>query len=578
MVVIGQDVVTYIVKLLETNVIEENDIDMNVMQDVIEENEIDMNVMQDDLNETTIAVVVDVYDIDPEFVPKPNGHKYWVPNVHVDEKPKIDTVFNTFDDAYGMYKEYAVKARFSIRIVGTNAFKVFDFVKNHNHPLIDASNMDLSRARRQLEFGEYMFIHRASLSNIGPQKAHRLRVALLGGFDKVRGMPIDWNNFKRCMNKFISERDAQMLVDKMVKRQQHVPEFSFYHYTVQNKLVRMFWADETMKFNCDTFGDIVSFDATYDTNKNVILQVFTQSHHRLCMWHITQKLSAKVLCDVDVDSDFRKDFHKLVWNVYITPNMYEIRDRWVPGYFSEVSLCGLMKTTSRLESSNVFFQVYSHHGNSLVHFMHCFESAMKKQRYTQRVLDNENAENTLVILTKLPIEHHACAVHILCSGMFNQKYARVYMHVRRLVLVLLEALKSALYTKGTREGIMNDLNKLKVFLAKVTNMKKELENDMPSHNEPQNIDGLKAIKKERMNRKVPFKHRECSKCGQLFHNKRTCDEKRFPDEEYQALLKNKKDAGDVDVNESDKDEEDVKVDDVDEDDGRDEHDEDEDED
>nr|GFB43770.1 protein FAR1-related sequence 5-like [Tanacetum cinerariifolium] len=153
-----------------------------------------------------------------------------------------------FDDTYDMYMEYAAKARFSVRklgikhkkgeithrlsstltdckariglkrIVGTNAYKVFDFLENHNHPLIDAFNMDLSRARRQLKFGEYMFIHRVSLSNIGPQKAHRLRVALPGGFDKVRGMPIDWNNFKSGMSMFIGERDAQMLVDKMVKR------------------------------------------------------------------------------------------------------------------------------------------------------------------------------------------------------------------------------------------------------------------------------------------------------------------------------------------------------------------------
>ncbi|GKE93328.1 hypothetical protein Tco_1574423 [Tanacetum coccineum] len=81
-----------------------------------------------------------------------------------------------------------------------------------------------------------------------------------------------------------------------------------------------------------------------------------------------------------------------------------------------------------------------------------------------------------------------------------------------------------------------------------------------------------------MNRKVPFKHRECSKGGQMFHNKRTCDEKILPDEEYQALLKKKKDVGEVDINESEDDEEDVEVDDVDEDDGTDEHDEDEDED
>ncbi|GJX18522.1 FAR1-related sequence 5-like protein [Tanacetum coccineum] len=506
---------------------------------------------------------------------------------------------------------------------------------------------------------------------------------------KRNGMPIDWNNFKRGMNKFIGERDAQMLVDKMVKRQLHVPEFSFYHHTIKNKLVRMFWADETMKCNYAAFGDIVSFDATYDTNKydmvfvpftgidhhqkcvsfgaallsdettesyawmlNLFLKVFTQSHHRLCMWHITQKLPAKVLGDVDVDSDFRKDFHKLVWNVYITPSvfqerwhaliqkynlsenkwlsdMYEIRDRWVPGYFSEVPLCGLMKTTSRSESSNAFFQVYSHHGNSLVHFMLCFESAMEKQRYTQRVLDNENAKKTPVMLTKLPIERHACAVYThsifrdvqseICKGLYacSQIGYRSVGDVEECIIrqrdkrrtTVVEAKVSHNQEDGSfecscghynRHGFLcrhvfcvfgtlgmdtipenyisrrwrknplpdhlrdkrhrNNPKKLKVLLAKVTDMKKELQNDMSSQNEPQNKDGLyeellgvkapetvvimnpnkcgnkghrrfksaaekgKAIKKARMNRKVPFKHRECSKGGQMFHNKRTCDE------------------------------------------------------
>lgn len=142
----------------------------------------------------------------------------------------------------------------------------------------------------------------------------------------------------------------------------------------------------------------------------------------------------QVLGDLDDDSDFRKEFHKLVWNVYIGPeifeqrwhdliskynlsenkwltDMYAIRERWVPGYFSHLPMCGLMKTTSRSESSNAFFQVYSSPGNSLVHFMMCFESAMEKQRYTQRVLDNTTAEKTPVMFTHLAIERHASEVY-----------------------------------------------------------------------------------------------------------------------------------------------------------------------
>ncbi|GJV72657.1 FAR1-related sequence 5-like protein [Tanacetum coccineum] len=356
--------------------------------------------------------------------PKPNGRKYWFPDIPVEEKPTEGDVFDNFDEAYNMYLEYSQKARFSIRksttkrkngnithkyilcskagkprktivkdtlvqdnqkevdqnegaktnrknryssftvtdckaavrfkaIHGTKCYKLYDFVENHNHPLVDENNLDNLKARRKLDFSDKVFIHRASLSNIGPTKAHRLRVAFMGGYHKVRGKAIDWKNFRRSLNKYIGPRDAQMLVDKMNDRKKHVPNFSFEYKTVNDELSRMFWADETMKCNYIAFGDVVSFDATYRTNRyqmifvpftsinhhqkcvtfgagllsdetfesytwiltafkrahgkepllavtdqdaalrKAIEYVFPQSHHRLCMWHITQKLPGK---------------------------------------------------------------------------------------------------------------------------------------------------------------------------------------------------------------------------------------------------------------------------------------------
>nr|GEW37500.1 hypothetical protein [Tanacetum cinerariifolium] len=168
-------------------------------------------------------------------------------------------------------------------------------------------------------------------------------------------------------------------------------------------------ADETMKCNYVAFGDVVSFDATFHTNKhkkqppfavidqdgalrNAVVKMFPDSHHRSC--------------DLAADNNFRKDFHKLVWNLYIGPDR-----KMGPWFFKEVPMCGLMKTTSRSESSNAFFQIYSHEGNTLVQFMLCFESAMEKQRYTQRVLDNASNGSTLTVLTELPFEKHACDVY-----------------------------------------------------------------------------------------------------------------------------------------------------------------------
>ncbi|GJY38580.1 hypothetical protein Tco_0424944 [Tanacetum coccineum] len=60
--------------------------------------------------------------------------------------------------------------------------------------------------------------------------------------------------------------------------------------------------------------------------------------------------------------------------------------------------------------------------------MLCFESAMEKQRYTQRVLDNTTVEKTPVMLTQLPIEHHACEVytHSIFRDVQHEIYKGLY--------------------------------------------------------------------------------------------------------------------------------------------------------
>nr|GFA88881.1 protein FAR1-related sequence 5-like [Tanacetum cinerariifolium] len=57
-----------------------------------------------------------------------------------------------------------------------------------------------------------------------------------------------------------------------------------------------------------------------------VVKMFLDSHHRLCMWHITEKQPGKVLGYLAAYTNFRKDFHKLVWNVYIGPDVFE--QRW----------------------------------------------------------------------------------------------------------------------------------------------------------------------------------------------------------------------------------------------------------
>nr|GEY89611.1 hypothetical protein [Tanacetum cinerariifolium] len=135
--------------------------------------------------------------------------------------------------------------------------------------------------------------------------------------------------------------------------------------------------------------------------KNAIASVFNESTHRLCMWHITNKLPLKICSKVLDNGTFRRRLHNLVWSLYIDPDefenkwhvlieeldlkenkwlsdMYNIRNRWIPTYFKDVELCGLMRTTSRSESENSFFLNFTYEGSTLINFMMCFEATMER--------------------------------------------------------------------------------------------------------------------------------------------------------------------------------------------------------
>ncbi|XP_076930588.1 protein FAR1-RELATED SEQUENCE 1-like [Bidens hawaiensis] len=138
---------------------------------------------------------------------------------------------------------------------------------------------------------------------------------------------------------------------------------------------------------------------------------------------------------------------KLVWNVFIKPetfedrwnemitefdlsgnkwlnDMYVIRHQWVPAYFREIPMCCLMKTTSRCESQNSQFKVYSSEGNTLVEFMLCFEQALNAQRFTQRQLQYDTITTLPPMSTHLPFELHAS--HVYTKAIFKDIQEEIY--------------------------------------------------------------------------------------------------------------------------------------------------------
>nr|GEY42038.1 protein FAR1-related sequence 5-like [Tanacetum cinerariifolium] len=141
-----------------------------------------------------------------------DGYK---PIVDESKNPKIGSEYSTIDKCIEMYAKYAEKSEFTIR-------------KSTQEKLVGYQHENTYFATKK-----------------DCQKNH-----------------------KRDLNAHIGEGDAQILMTKMTNRKLHVDNFSFEYVMENSQLSALFWADEMSKYNYKKFGDTISFDATFRTNKH----------------------------------------------------------------------------------------------------------------------------------------------------------------------------------------------------------------------------------------------------------------------------------------------------------------------
>ncbi|KAJ9560977.1 hypothetical protein OSB04_006137 [Centaurea solstitialis] len=332
---------------------------------------------------------------------------------------------------------------------GIGKYECYSFIEHHNHSLLSSDDVCFSRKRRQLGFEDQMLIHQENISNTGATRVHKMRTSLKGGYEFYSSSSVDFQNFKRDMDKYVVKSgDAQMFIEMMNRRKKDAPNF-FFDYKVSNsKLVCVFWADEASRFNYTEFGDMMSFDATFRTNRYCMIFVpFTvvDNHKKVVVigvalvnketvsnfkWFSSQFLK---------ETNFRKELNKIMWDVLIDLDDFELKwntlmedycltgQKWLKSLYKireNIPMCSLMKTTSRLESINSFFNVFSHYGNTFVFFMKSFDAALNKQRFTTRNLDYVTRSTFPKFLTPSKIERNASDVYT--RHVFNDVQKEIY--------------------------------------------------------------------------------------------------------------------------------------------------------
>ncbi|KAL9678795.1 hypothetical protein QQ045_016646 [Rhodiola kirilowii] len=108
-------------------------------------------------------------------------------------------------------------------------------------------------------------------------RAFHLVKEMVGGYSNIGATLTDFKNFKRDMKAFIGERDVEMIVNQLKNKRDSCKGYVFeYVADEEGTLTRLFWADSKSANDREMFVDVVSFDATYSTNKyNLVFVPFT---------------------------------------------------------------------------------------------------------------------------------------------------------------------------------------------------------------------------------------------------------------------------------------------------------------
>nr|GMD89663.1 protein FAR1-RELATED SEQUENCE 5-like [Ipomoea batatas] len=159
-------------------------------------------------------------------------------------------------------------AKICLRKDHSGVFVVSIFVEEHSHSLCSEPSKVFMRGNRKLDVAQQAFIANCIKSNIGMSKGFRLYKEGAGAYANVGATSMEFHNFKRDLQAYVAGGDGEMIIRKFTQRHEVSEGFVFdYHLDSENRLARLFWADPMGRSDYSVFGDVISFDATYGTNR-----------------------------------------------------------------------------------------------------------------------------------------------------------------------------------------------------------------------------------------------------------------------------------------------------------------------
>lgn len=386
------------------------------------------------------------------------------------------------------------KASLSVKMQDSGKWVVSGFVKEHNHELVPPDQVHCLRSHRQISGPAKTLIDTLQAAGMGPRRIMSALIKEYGGISKVGFTEVDCRNYMRNNRQRSLEGDFQLLLDYLKQMQAENPNF---FYAVQGdedqSTGNVFWADPKARTNYTYFGDTVTFDTTYRSNRyrlpfapftgvnhhgqpvlfgcaflineseasfvwlfktwlmamsgrppvsittdhdavirSAINQVFPETRHRFCKWHIFKKCQEKLSHVFLEHPHFEAEFHKCVnltesieefescWLSLV--DKYELRDhewlqtiyaarrQWVPVYLRDTFFAE-MSITQRSDSMNSYFDGYVNASTNLNQFFKLYEKALESRNEKEVKADYDTMNTSPVLKTPSPMERQASELY-----------------------------------------------------------------------------------------------------------------------------------------------------------------------
>ncbi|GFY95515.1 hypothetical protein Acr_10g0009000 [Actinidia rufa] len=302
------------------------------------------------------------------------------------EEPKIGMEFNTHDEAYLYYTRFAKEKGFAVAKRSSKKGK--DGMLKHvilqcsrgGKPRPRGSNPAKARPQCKVECPAHLnVIHTKEgkwMSNRALDENVR-RKLVLNEQDGIR------------LNKTVASLHIE------AGGPDKVPNFA---EGLPGRLRNVFWADARSRAACKEFGDVVTFDTNIpgeqtwlecmwgcapkaiitdqcQAMRNAIQNIFPDTRHRWCIWHIMKKVPEK-LSGYEAYQRIRYHFHQAVydsltmeefekvWDGFMKKydlqsntwlhGLYLEKERWVPAYVKDMFWAG-MSSTQRSENMQSWY-------------------------------------------------------------------------------------------------------------------------------------------------------------------------------------------------------------------------------